>query len=61
MYKRCTNHSLFRNHDETVWKKKSEDQKLEMIARKDPKTAERVKVALERGDLDMNSFNLYFL
>ena len=48
--------SLFRNHDETVWKKKNEDQKLEMIARKDPKTAERVKVALERGDLDMNSF-----
>ena len=47
---------MFGKFRENDWKKKDNDKKIEMIAKRDPKTAERVQIALERGDLDMNDF-----
>ena len=47
---------LFRKWRENRWSKKDSDQKIRDIAKRDPKAAERVQIALNNGDLDMNTF-----
>lgn len=47
---------LFRKWRENRWSKKDSDQKIRDIAKRDPKAADRVRIALNSGDLDMNTF-----
>lgn len=39
-----------------VWVNKDTQKKLDMIAKKDPKAADKLRVAVKKGDLDLNSF-----
>ena len=47
---------IFRKWKERSWQKKDDVQKLREIEKRDPKAAAKLQIAIEKGDLDMNSY-----
>lgn len=47
---------IFRKWKERSWQKKDDVQKLREIEKRNPKAAEKLQIAIEKGTLDMNSY-----
>lgn len=47
---------IFRKWKERSWAKKDDVQKLREIEKKNPDVAKKIQIAVEKGDIDMNSY-----
>ena len=51
-----TINDIFRKWKERSWQKKDDVQKLRQIEKRDPKAVAKLQIAIDKGELDMNSY-----